>query len=389
LLLLGEVFSQPNQWKLIWDKNPDSNLINHYIVYRGIGIEPTESDTFCIAPHPYNVEQDTVMIIDSLLVKNTEYFYNIVAVDIFGRRSDFSNVVSAVNHPPDAKNDYIYSDEDVTVKFSVHTNDIAYDCELVPSSVKITSSPLYGRVSIDGAGIISYWPPEGWNGTDLIRYTIKDSEGAVSNSAEITIVVNSINDIPLLANLPDSIFIDSGISYKLQLDKYAEDNETPDSLLNYEFTSKSDNISWIFHPTTRELSLSSNPGFDTISVFYVKVIDDSNAFYIDSIYIHSQNISDIAGDTYINFPQTHQLFQNYPNPFNPSTTIEFVLPKPEYVELKVFNMLGREVASLISNNMSAGVHQYQFNGSDLASGIYYYQLIAGDYMGVKKMILLK
>jgi CubicO group peptidase (beta-lactamase class C family) len=83
------------------------------------------------------------------------------------------------------------------------------------------------------------------------------------------------------------------------------------------------------------------------------------------------------------------LSQNYPNPFNPSTTIEFDLPKSEFVELKVYNILGKEVSTLVSNKLNQGNHTYIFDGKNLASGVYYYQLIAGDYREIKKMILLK
>ena len=83
------------------------------------------------------------------------------------------------------------------------------------------------------------------------------------------------------------------------------------------------------------------------------------------------------------------LSQNYPNPFNPSTAIEFTLPKSELVELKVYNILGKEVSTLVSNKLNLGNHTYQFDGKNLSSGIYYYQLVAGDYREVKKMILLR
>ena len=90
-----------------------------------------------------------------------------------------------------------------------------------------------------------------------------------------------------------------------------------------------------------------------------------------------------------NLPTKFALNQNYPNPFNPSTTIEFALPKPEYVELNVFNILGKEVAIIVSKSLNQGNHTYQFDGKNLASGVYYYQLMAGDYREVKKMILLR
>jgi len=91
----------------------------------------------------------------------------------------------------------------------------------------------------------------------------------------------------------------------------------------------------------------------------------------------------------IEIPKRYTLSQNYPNPFNPSTTIEFTLPKSDFVELKVYNILGKEVSTLVSTKLNQGNHTYTFDGNTLASGIYYYQLVAGDYREVKKMILLK
>jgi len=89
------------------------------------------------------------------------------------------------------------------------------------------------------------------------------------------------------------------------------------------------------------------------------------------------------------YPNKFSLSQNYPNPFNPSTTIEFSLPKSEFVELKVFNILGKEVTTLVYDKLQAGNRTYTFDGKNLASGVYYYRLVAGDYRDVKKMILLR
>ena len=87
--------------------------------------------------------------------------------------------------------------------------------------------------------------------------------------------------------------------------------------------------------------------------------------------------------------KTFKLDQNYPNPFNPSTIIEFTLPETEFVTLKVFNMLGLEVATLVSKKLNPGRHTYTFDGKNLASGYYYYQMSAGNYREVKRMILIK
>lgn len=88
-------------------------------------------------------------------------------------------------------------------------------------------------------------------------------------------------------------------------------------------------------------------------------------------------------------PMEYKLAQNYPNPFNPSTTIEFSLPKAADVSLKVYNVLGEEVAELVNKNFKAGAHKVNFNASQFASGVYIYRLKAKDFVSVKKMILMK
>ncbi|GIV58477.1 MAG: hypothetical protein KatS3mg042_1390 [Rhodothermaceae bacterium] len=89
-------------------------------------------------------------------------------------------------------------------------------------------------------------------------------------------------------------------------------------------------------------------------------------------------------------PERFTLEQNYPNPFNPSTTIRFALTKPEAVRLKVFDLLGREVATLIDGQMlPAGTHAVDFRATNLASGQYLYRLEAGSFVQTRKMTLLK
>ena len=100
-------------------------------------------------------------------------------------------------------------------------------------------------------------------------------------------------------------------------------------------------------------------------------------------------LNNIDNDEQNGLPSAVTLSQNYPNPFNPSTTIEFTLPKSEFTTLKVYNILGKEVSTLVSNKLNQGNHTYTFDGKNLASGIYYYQLVAGDFREVKKMILLR
>ena len=95
------------------------------------------------------------------------------------------------------------------------------------------------------------------------------------------------------------------------------------------------------------------------------------------------------GDDVNGIVSKYELGQNYPNPFNPSTKIAFSVPKQGNVTLKVYNLLGQEVATLLNEVKSAGVHEVSFNGIDLSSGVYFYTLTSGDFVSTKKMMLIK
>ncbi len=115
------------------------------------------------------------------------------------------------------------------------------------------------------------------------------------------------------------------------------------------------------------------------TIFYkLKQIDFNGKFkYSKSIKINST------------FAVNFRLFQNYPNPFNPNTIIEYNIPYYSFVSIKIYNILGKEVASLIDQNQKAGSYSVMFNGENLPSGIYFYKLQANNFSETKKMILVK
>ncbi len=88
-------------------------------------------------------------------------------------------------------------------------------------------------------------------------------------------------------------------------------------------------------------------------------------------------------------PETYELSQNYPNPFNPSTTIKYQLPASGNVIIKIYDILGSEVATLVDDFQNEGRYEINFNASKLASGVYLYRLKENDFVNTKKMILLK
>ncbi len=110
-------------------------------------------------------------------------------------------------------------------------------------------------------------------------------------------------------------------------------------------------------------------------------------FIIDYVRVYQKKISAITNlET---TPVNIFLHQNYPNPFNPSTTIEFSIPKTEFVTVKIYNLLGQEVETLVAKKLNAGSYKYDWDAGKLASGIYMYRLEAGDFGETKKMVLIK
>ena len=88
-------------------------------------------------------------------------------------------------------------------------------------------------------------------------------------------------------------------------------------------------------------------------------------------------------------PTDYELSQNYPNPFNPVTIIRYALPNTSLVQLVVYDLIGQEVTTLVNEELPPGRYETQFLGSNLPSGVYFYQLRAGTYLETKKMVLQK
>jgi len=85
------------------------------------------------------------------------------------------------------------------------------------------------------------------------------------------------------------------------------------------------------------------------------------------------------------------LHQNYPNPFNPSTKIKYSVKETNYVEIKLYDLIGREIATLVDEIKNAGIYEVDFDASkfDLSSGVYFYQMKAGNFTSIRKMVLIK
>ncbi len=112
-------------------------------------------------------------------------------------------------------------------------------------------------------------------------------------------------------------------------------------------------------------------------------------FYYSFMVVDSQacDAAAVGGDLII--PEKIHLFNPYPNPFNPTTTIEFSIPQTEFVTVKVYNIVGHEIITLINDELSTGNHSIQWDGSRQPSGLYFVQIESGSFIQTRKMVLLK
>jgi hypothetical protein len=98
---------------------------------------------------------------------------------------------------------------------------------------------------------------------------------------------------------------------------------------------------------------------------------------------------DFALEELAEAPTAFALKQNYPDPFNPTTTIEFALAEARHVELAIYDVMGRRVATLVDGALSAGGHRVRWQADHLSTGAYFYRIVAGDFVDVKQMLLVR
>lgn len=163
------------------------------------------------------------------------------------------------------------------------------------------------------------------------------------------------------------------VKIELSIDNGASWNTIVDSMASTGIYSWTVNSPIYSDECLIKVSKLSNPGF----------YDESDTVFTIDIVQSVELLSDKG------IPDEFMLFQNFPNPFNPTTTIHFAIPQNCFVELKIYDVLGREVSTLISEFKEPGYYNYNLNAEELSSGIYFYTINAGVFAETKKMLLLK
>ena len=149
--------------------------------------------------------------------------------------------------------------------------------------------------------------------------------------------------------------------------------------------STNNGLTWVTTPT----SVTGLTHFDFVhagNIIYGYAVSSNGSVIklIDTLLILTSNNNHNS-----EVPKEFSLSQNYPNPFNPSTVIGFKLAVNSFASLKVYDLLGREAATLVNENLKAGTYEFDFDGNKLSSGVYYYKLATGSFVETKKMILIK
>ena len=133
-------------------------------------------------------------------------------------------------------------------------------------------------------------------------------------------------------------------------------------------------------------------GVNPIGEWTLSIHDDiegnSGTLQAWGLKLYFDKATDIKNETQ-EIPTEFVLYQNYPNPFNPSTTIKYSIPEEDYVSLKIFDILGREVAILVNKQQKSGYYEVEWNANNKTSGVYFYQLKTNNTIKTSKMLLLK
>ena len=138
----------------------------------------------------------------------------------------------------------------------------------------------------------------------------------------------------------------------------------------------------------------SSRGFIPSIIETYNTVGDMGAIWVGGptpyrLYYDGYNLATRINNNQSEIPQVYSLGQNYPNPFNPTTKIDFSIPKNGSVTLKIFDMVGKEIETIIDKEMNAGNYTVDFNAARLSSGTYFYKLTSGSFTETKKMILVK
>ena len=334
---------------------------------------------------------------DTLMVISNSYSSDIKIVDNLGRISGYQNGMISENIPNSFADMIDTGTETPPIGFILPAD--SYGLELSnftterPTVYFENGEMTYVYERVDATDLQ----------TDLLSFdgslSLKNTENVAKNSTLISLLSNSVEDKMFIVkslNLTqnDSININYD-SDKLNLTNYGI-SKSYNIGLEYAALGRNE----IFNHSSVQLASNSkhiiSPDWSNIFVNELKIfVDLGNDGTIDDTVKIQNQFTDVKEHGSLQ-PNEFRLEQNYPNPFNPNTKIKYTIPNVSQsgvegsrVQLKVYDVLGNEVATLVNESKPAGTYEIEFNASNLSSGVYFYKLQAGSFVETRKMILLK
>ncbi len=292
--------------------------------------------------------------------------------------------VNGDNNVPVATNDSSHTIEEQSVSINLTANDS--DADNDPLRIDRILNTNNGSVTIENDSTVTYTPNKDFDGTDTFEYVVTDGNGG-RDTALVIITVDNRNDPPQIVNLPDVINMNTNDSTKLYMMQYAQDVDTPDSLLSWSFSVNDPSISYQYDTVTDTLTIYSHEVNGTFYLF-TTLTDDSGATDQDTIAINVSGTSDVQ-NRFQSVPKQFTVLQNYPNPFNPSTNLAFGLSKTSDVQIEIFNILGQSIYHKTLSGLAAGYHTLKVEAQGWPAGIYFYRIQAENKVSIKKMVLVR
>ncbi len=347
-----------------------------------------EDSTFSLDLDPFasDIDNDTTE-----LILTAEILQPVVSSPISRSSERSSELNTSKKH---ASNKRYASGKTIETKIMIlekGNNEIRSTVHLLSDAGSIADSILIEIDSVTHVATIT--PNANYFASNILIVFVVTDPDSLSATDTVSITVTPVNDAPMFVDFPDSVEIVLGEADTLILSEFGFDIDDPDSVLIWSTLDciGADTIACVTMnaDTAFIRTIGDISGFEELTFL---VTDTSGASDSASVIIYVKASVGIAGNGLI--PLEYSLADNYPNPFNPQTTISYGLPKQSDLSLIIYNLMGQEIMRWDEQNSQAGFYQKIWNGRNkfgvsVGSGVYFYRIIAGDFVQTRKMVLLK
>jgi Secretion system C-terminal sorting domain len=368
----------------------------------GVSLSPTLSWTTVIGADKYRLEvntksdfsgtivydKDTVSLVTKQiggLTDNTKYYWRVTALNNLGNTSDTSSTFSFTTGQTllsEVTNGALGITTSPTLSWNKTTGANTYRLEVNKNS-DFTGTYVYDNATLTDT--LQALSGLSYNTTYYWRVTASSNTLAKINTSSVYSFTTELENPALTWPGTDAITDTTIIRFNWNIVIGANFYKIEvNSLRDFSGDVKADSTL-----TDTKLALYKGLGADSTYYWRVTAFNNAGNQSVASVDSFKTSIATGIEDLTNTIPSVYKIYQNYPNPFNPTTTIKYSVPNSSFVTIKVYDILGRMVKSLVNEQKVAGNYSVQFNGSNFASGIYFYRMQAGDFVQTKKLILMK